>query len=105
MMRVQVVCKRQDAAASVALEITAINIQASHDFLYGRPGQAAVFRGMRDVPIAALQNTLYELPLETIEKIRRLRIKGCSYSQIASLTNVSIGHCWQVVNNLSRKDR
>jgi hypothetical protein len=54
MMRVQVVCKRHDAAASVALEITAINIQASHDFLYCRPGQAAVFRGMRDIPVAAL---------------------------------------------------
>lgn len=44
------------------------------------------------------------LTADDVRNVRQLRASGHSYSQIARKAGVSIGHAWDIVNAIKRKD-
>jgi hypothetical protein len=44
------------------------------------------------------------IPAAVVRRIRKLREGGMSYGKIVKATGVSIGHCWRIANNHTRKE-
>ena len=59
---------------------------------------------MRHAASLGLINFHRPISESTVRTIRTLREKGHSFSQLVSMTGVSIGHCWAIVNRTKRKE-